>query len=170
MRSSLPLLVIAAWTVAPIAWSQKAAPEAAATRPAATDRTAARPTSARRAAPPVGEPAAANADGHSPSRLSRSRRAAGDSPGGARAAHSGGVLALGATDITGNKELPKVMVIVPWRDSPGAGEVIKPTDSLMDEVLGPVDRGVFQRQIRYYSQLQSAAHRPAAVAPTGDSR
>ena len=78
---------------------------------------------------------------------------------------------LGATDITGNKELPKVMVIVPWKDSMGAGGVIKPTDSLLDEVLGPVDRGVFQRQVRYYGQLNAAAERPAArtVAPTGDT-
>jgi hypothetical protein len=81
-------------------------------------------------------------------------------------------LALGATDITGNKELPKVMVIVPWKDSLGAGGVIKPTDSLMDDVLQPVDRGVFQRQIRYYGQLGAAAEPAAAasgVAPVGDS-
>jgi hypothetical protein len=71
---------------------------------------------------------------------------------------------LGATDITGNKELPKVMVIVPWKRSPGAGGVVQPTDSLLDEVLGPVDRGVFQRQIRYYGQLNAASQ----VAPVGD--
>jgi hypothetical protein len=91
---------------------------------------------------------------------------------------SGGVLSLGATDITGNKELPKVMVIVPWKDSLGAGGVIKPTDSLLDEVLQPVDRGVFQRQVRYYGQLGAAGEpqstvngtAPAGrVAPVGDS-
>jgi hypothetical protein len=81
-------------------------------------------------------------------------------------------VSLGATDITGNKELPKVMVIVPWKRSPGAGGVVEPTDSLLDEMLGPVDRGVFQRQIRYYGQL-NAAGRPAAaghVAPVGDRK
>lgn len=78
-------------------------------------------------------------------------------------------VALGATDITGNKELPKVMVIVPWKDSLGAGGVIKPTDSLLDDVLQPVDRGVFQRQIRYYGQLDAPAVPAAArVAPVGD--
>jgi hypothetical protein len=78
-------------------------------------------------------------------------------------------VALGATDITGNKELPKVMVIVPWKDSLGAGGVIKPTDSLMDDVLQPVDRGVFQRQIRYYGQLDAPAAAAGRVAPVGDS-
>ena len=71
-------------------------------------------------------------------------------------------VALGASDITGNKELPKVMVIVPWKDSLGAGGVIKPTDSLMDDVLQPVDRGVFQRQIRYYGQLDAPRPRRRA--------
>ena len=79
-------------------------------------------------------------------------------------------MSLGATDITGNKELPKVMVIVPWKRSPGASRVVQPTDSLLDEVLGPVDRGVFQRQIRYYGQLNAAGGQPAAgqMAPVGD--
>ncbi|HEV7135973.1 MAG TPA: hypothetical protein VGN43_05025 [Steroidobacteraceae bacterium] len=78
---------------------------------------------------------------------------------------------LGATDITGNKELPKVMVIVPWKDSLGASGVVRPTDSLLDEVLQPVDRGVFQRQIHYYGQLHAGEPRPAGakVAPVGDS-
>ncbi|MHB8815930.1 MAG: hypothetical protein ACYDAE_22085, partial [Steroidobacteraceae bacterium] len=106
--------------------------------------------------------------------------------GGARAGVSDGVLALAASDITGNKELPKVMVIVPWKDSLGAGGIVKPTDSLLDEVLTPVDRSVFQRRIRYYGQLNTGAEQPAdgnsenrvrkpsgtpqgAVAPAGDT-
>jgi hypothetical protein len=108
----------------------------------------------------------------SPSRHSRSPGAGASAKRSPVAGRSDGVLALGATDITGNKELPKVMVIVPWKDSLGASGAIKPTDSLMDEVLGPVDRGVFQRQIRYYGQLNAIAARPAAgaVAPSGDTR
>lgn len=63
------------------------------------------------------------------------------------------------------------MVIVPWKGSLGASGVIKPTDSLMDEVLQPVDRSVFQRRIRYYGQLNAAAGGPPArqVAPVGDT-
>jgi hypothetical protein len=107
----------------------------------------------------------------SPARHSRSPGGTGAVRGSTPAGKSEGVLALGATDITGNKELPKVMVIVPWKDSMGAGGVIKPTDSLMDEALEPVDRGVFQRRIRYYGDLNAAAVVPPGnkVAPVGDS-
>ena len=153
MRPSLRFLIITAWAVAPVAWAQTAAPQPADTKPAATVPKAARPS--RR----------------SPARHTTSRHATDTTRGGATAGQAAGVVDLGATDITGNKELPKVMVIVPWKDSLGAGGVIKPTDSLLDEVLGPVDRGVFQRQIRYYGQLNAAAARPAAgrMAPVGDS-
>jgi hypothetical protein len=90
----------------------------------------------------------------------------------APAAKGQGFLSLGATDITGNKELPKVMAIVPWKSATGAGGVVAPTDSLLSEALQPVDRGVLQRQIRYYGQLAAGASRraPARVAPVGDSR
>ena len=64
------------------------------------------------------------------------------------------------------------MVIVPWKDSTGASGVIKPTDSLLDEALEPVDRGVFQRRIRYYGQLNAVGEGSPAgkVAPAGDSK
>jgi hypothetical protein len=106
----------------------------------------------------------------SSSRHARSPSATGAAQESAPAGKSDGVLALGATDITGNKELPKVMVIVPWKDSTGAGGVIPPTDSLMDEALEPVDRGVFQRRIRYYGQLNAQGAPVSKVAPVGDSR
>jgi hypothetical protein len=60
------------------------------------------------------------------------------------------------------------MAIVPWKDSPGPGTVIQPTDSLLDEVLAPVDRGAFQRRIRYYGQLSAAGGARQGVAPVGD--
>lgn len=156
MRSSLPLLIMTVWAIAPAAWSQTAA------RPTAAQSAAAAPRKAR-----VG-----HGSRSSPSRHPRSSSATASRQARAAAGKPDGVLALGATDITGNKELPKVMVIVPWKDSLGAGGVVKPTDSLLDEVLGPVDRGVFQRQIRYYGQLNAATGRPAAsaVAPSGDTR
>jgi hypothetical protein len=114
----------------------------------------------------------------SPTRHSHARHAIAAAHGSAPTAKAGGVLALGATDITGNKELPKVMVIVPWKGSTGADGVMKPDDSLLDEVLEPVDRGEFQRQIHYYGQLNSGRPPSAAgqrhggsgkVAPVGDS-
>lgn len=123
------------------------------------------------------QPAAAPVHRHEaahPSRRAHSGHAShSGAPAGAAApaARTADVLSLGATDITGNKELPKVMVIVPWKDSLAAGAVVKPSDSLMDEVLTPVDRSVFQRRIRYYGQLNTGGGQPAAgkVAPVGDS-
>lgn len=62
-------------------------------------------------------------------------------------------LELDATSIRGNQELPKVLYIVPWKD-PELGDLVgKPVNSLVDEVLAPVDREVFRRQIRYFDQL-----------------
>jgi hypothetical protein len=64
-----------------------------------------------------------------------------------------GGLRLETTSIRGNQELPRVMVIVPWKD-PAMGDVVgKPVNSLIDEVLKPVDRDVFRRQTKYFDQL-----------------
>ncbi len=62
-------------------------------------------------------------------------------------------LLLDSTSIRGNQELPRVMYIVPWKD-PRLGDVVgKPVNSLIDEVLAPVDRDVFRRQTKYFDQL-----------------
>lgn len=63
-------------------------------------------------------------------------------------------LDLDATQITGNRELPKVLYIVPWKQSDLGDLVGKPTNSLLDEVLAPVDRDVFRRENRYYDALK----------------
>jgi len=69
------------------------------------------------------------------------------------------------TQITGNRELPRVMYVVPWK-KPDLGEFAgRPPKSLLDEVLAPVDRDVFQRQNRYFGALQPDA--PAAAAAGG---
>lgn len=66
-------------------------------------------------------------------------------------------LELDATSIRGNQELPKVLYIVPWKD-PALGDLVgKPVNSLVDEVLAPVDREVFRRQTRYFGQLYGGA-------------
>jgi hypothetical protein len=62
-------------------------------------------------------------------------------------------LQLETTSIRGNQELPRVMVIVPWKD-PAMGDLVgKPVNSLINEVLIPVDRDVFLRQTKYFEQL-----------------
>jgi hypothetical protein len=58
---------------------------------------------------------------------------------------------LDPTSIIGNRELPKVLYIVPWKP-PVTGDLVgRPVNSLIDEALAPVDREVFQRQVRYHS-------------------
>lgn len=62
-------------------------------------------------------------------------------------------LSLSRTEITGNQELPKVLYIVPWKKS-DPGEITgKPVNTLLDEVLAPVDRAEFLRQVDYYDDL-----------------
>lgn len=53
------------------------------------------------------------------------------------------------TQIIGNRELPKVLYIVPWK-KPLPGELAgRPVAGVLDEVLAPVDRDVFRRQVQY---------------------
>jgi hypothetical protein len=74
-------------------------------------------------------------------------------------------LELEATQITGNRELPKVMYVVPWRRADLGDLMGRPANSLLDEALTPVDRDVFRRQSRYYQALQpdQAGAAPAPV-------
>jgi hypothetical protein len=60
---------------------------------------------------------------------------------------------LDRTRITGNQELPKVLYIVPWQQSEAGELIVKPDDSLSDEVLDPIDRPEFIRQVDYYGDL-----------------
>jgi hypothetical protein len=62
-------------------------------------------------------------------------------------------LDLGTTSITGNQELPKVLYIVPWKKSDLGDLVGRPVNTLLDEVLEPVDPEVFQRHLSYYDAL-----------------
>lgn len=66
---------------------------------------------------------------------------------------------LESTSIRGNQELPRVLYIVPWKD-PSLGSLAgKPVNSLIDEVLAPLDRDVFLRQTQYFDQLYGTPER-----------
>lgn len=65
-------------------------------------------------------------------------------------------LDLGRTEITGNQELPTVLYIVPWQKSDPGDLMGRPANTLLDEVLAPVDRGEFVRQVDYYDDLFEA--------------
>ena len=60
---------------------------------------------------------------------------------------------LGRTEITGNQELPKVLYIVPWQKSDPGHLMGRPVNTLLDEVLAPVDREEFIRQVDYYGDI-----------------
>ena len=62
-------------------------------------------------------------------------------------------LDMEGTRIRGNQELPSVLYIVPWQQAEVPDLSQPPLQSLIDEALLPVDREVFQRQIRYYDTL-----------------
>ena len=62
-------------------------------------------------------------------------------------------LDLGTTSITGNQELPKVLYMVPWKKSDLGDLVGRPVNTLLDEVLAPVDPEVFGRHLEYYETL-----------------
>ena len=60
---------------------------------------------------------------------------------------------LGRTEITGNQELPKVLYIVPWKKADPGDLMGRPVNTLLDEVLAPIDREEFIRQVNYYDDL-----------------
>jgi hypothetical protein len=77
---------------------------------------------------------------------------------------------LDNTQITGNRELPRVMYVVPWK-KPDLGDFGgRPAKSLLDELLQPLDRDVFKRQVRYYDALQPDAAAAVAPAVTRDEK
>ena len=66
-------------------------------------------------------------------------------------------LHLDSTSITGNRELPKVMSIVPWKSAEPPAGPDRPMGSLIDELLSPLDRDEFRREIAYYRDLDTQA-------------
>ncbi|VAW73235.1 hypothetical protein MNBD_GAMMA13-460, partial [hydrothermal vent metagenome] len=60
---------------------------------------------------------------------------------------------LDGMSVFGNRELPKALFIVPWKD-PEAGQTPgRPVNSLIDEALQPVDPDVFRRKIDYFNTI-----------------
>jgi hypothetical protein len=71
---------------------------------------------------------------------------------------------LDRSQIIGNRELPKVLYIMPWK-KPVPGDLSgRPSTSVLDEALAPVDRDVFRRQVHYDAQVQARAAPPKPAA------
>ena len=67
--------------------------------------------------------------------------------------------------MTGDREQPKVMYIVPWKKSDIGDLSGKPMNSLLDEALAPVDRDEFKREVVYYQAVKPDASQNGAPRP-----
>jgi hypothetical protein len=67
------------------------------------------------------------------------------------------------TQIIGNRELPKVLYIVPWKKPPPGELSGKPLNSVLDDLMAPVDRDVYRRHMNYDRQLATPTPAPAAA-------
>src|SRR5690349_9896648 len=79
-----------------------------------------------------------------------------ETAGGAQAVVRNDRLNLDTTVVTGNRELPKVLYIVPWKKSDLGEMPSQPFNTLLDEALAPVDRDVFRREVTYYGAVNGA--------------
>ena len=73
-------------------------------------------------------------------------------------------LELQTATVTGDREQPKVMYIVPWKRSDIGDLSGKPMNSLLDEALAPVDRDEFKREVVYYQAVRADASQNGAAA------
>ncbi|MCW8880617.1 MAG: hypothetical protein OQK51_26445 [Kangiellaceae bacterium] len=55
-------------------------------------------------------------------------------------------------NVSGNKELPNVLYIIPWKSNATPAALPRVT-RLVDEIYAPVDPEVFQKQVKFYYQL-----------------
>ncbi len=149
------LLIVMVW--GSMAVAGEAPPPAKAVSPAASDLQPAVNTSAPARSAPATQAQAAPA------------AAAPQSAGGKARSGAKDRIELDTTQITGNSELPRVLYVVPWKHSDLGDLTGKPANSLLDEVLAPVDRDVFRRQNSYYEALKpDTATRSAAAGLEGE--
>lgn len=124
----------------------------------AAPATGARPTSVpgQQAAPVANEKSSAKAQTAQPQSAQ---------PAAAGARTTSDRLDLDTTVVTGNRELPKVLYIVPWKKADIGDLPAQPFNTLLDEVLTPVDRDVFRREVTYYGAIAVDGQTAAPAAP-----
>jgi len=74
---------------------------------------------------------------------------AADKPKSATKKKTSEVKELSGISIIGNKEAPKSLYIVPWKNSE-VGVRSSLTSGLLDESMRPVDKEVFMRELNFY--------------------
>ncbi len=136
----------------PTAQSEAGEPRADTSGPAPKNPAPKSPAAGPAAAPPPSPAASATS----------ARRAPGDPASGTKSAAKTDRLELGTATVTGDREQPKVMYIVPWKRSDIGDLAGKPMNSLVDEILAPVDRDVFKREVVYYGAVQGEASQNGA--------
>jgi hypothetical protein len=90
--------------------------------------------------------------------------------GGPQAVVRNDRLQLDTTVVTGNRELPKVLYIVPWKKSDLGELPAQPFNTLLDEALMPIDRDVFRREVTYYGAIAAHGGEGADAAPVPAGR
>ncbi len=65
------------------------------------------------------------------------------------------VIEMEGTSLIGNRELPKVLYIVPWKKSQLPDMESLPIDRLVDDALAPINRIEFQRQVNFHDLLNA---------------
>ena len=66
-------------------------------------------------------------------------------------------LQMKGTEITGNKELPRVLYIVPWKSAERFEISTPPINSIMDQQLGLIERASFKRTVHYHDAIFAKA-------------
>ena len=77
-------------------------------------------------------------------------------------------LELQGIEIIGNKELPRVLYIVPWKPVERFDIKSPPIVSIMEQNLSPLERSSFKRKIHYHAAIFSRAD--PEKSRSGDSR
>lgn len=142
--------------------AQAEAGEPRADTSAAADGTGEAATSA----PAAGSPGGGGAAGSPPVAPRASEHTARAAPDGkgAKPTSAADRLELGVATVTGDREQPKVMYVVPWKRSDIGDLSGKPMNSLLDEALAPVDREEFRREVMYYNVVKADAAQNGAAA------
>jgi hypothetical protein len=174
------LRLMALYSIASAALAQQPPPSAAPPAAKPTPQSEAGEPRADTSATPAPNPPAAPAAAENPSpapkpapaaaRTPAARTAAG-APAASKSPPKSDRLELGTATVTGDREQPKVMYIVPWKRSDIGDLAGKPMNSLVDEILAPVDRDVFKREVVYYRAVQAEASQngaPPKPAPQGE--
>jgi len=74
-------------------------------------------------------------------------------------------LDLDGMSIIGNRELPKALFIVPWKDPEAAQAPDRPVNSLINDTLQPVDPDVFRRKLQYFDVVHKTDSSNALESP-----